>query len=271
MPRRSPPEEQLRDLALDTTTSMPPRTRAQRQAQGPDRLHRVQELVRLFRPISDPAVSRNGPLQQVRDDLHREIISILERAASRDDIAYEELIRPPMTDFRTIEEVRHGMLSALATYRRVIREQPPNQVQAAEIDAARNLSTEEHRLGAVPRNTNSRRDTFAVGVLVMLLNELIKLGEDNKPHLQRLYQRLLGPGLSDPERLPVFEHIVQRYNETEIGPYLEQIEDVLGRARRLSDTLRPPEHLLQEMERAIAPLASKRAEEEAETTSEESD
>lgn len=268
MPRRDPPEEQLRSLALKSSPSMAPRTRAQRQTQGPNRLQRVQELVHLFQPTSAAGVSGNGPLQQVRDDLHREIITILEGAAARDDLAYDELNRPPMTDFRTIEEARHGILRALAAY----RQQSPGHSPPTEAATIQELRVHERRISDIQRLENPRRDRFAVGVLVLLLDELIKLAESADARLRILPQALLRPGVDEGHRLPLFEHI-EKYDEMVLGSYLEQIEDILERTRSLPEAIRPPMQLIQSIEGAIRPLVRKRAEEteEAETSYEESD
>lgn len=225
------------------------RTRAEQlqwEAERPQRLHRVRELARMFAPIQP--TGSNDRLEQLRADLHRNTQLALHEAVAGNEQAYNSFLSQVREDMQSLEGYRSQITALLTQHDTAVHHQPSPQTQADEADVIQQLRQTVVRLSEVPKQEESTKSVFTVGVFLYLLEEAAKRGIDPNARKRQLYSRLIQFEYQSP-----LADFFFGYSDEVMRQYTEQIRRILSLFMGMPGPMRPPADVMTRLRRPLPP------------------
>lgn len=229
---------------------MPPRTRTAAQAQDTEREASVRQLLRLFFPALVRMSQIPLALDEMRYDMCRDVFEKLLQVAARDDLLYAEVRKILPKELQSLDAHRKKILKVFAQFESncyIIHDQAQ---MAQEMDRTADKLCEQMTLvDRFDRHNTKTQAKFMIGILVMVLNEVAKLGQNTHPRRTEMYRLLMHPRPNLPPRLYFGQ--IEAWSEEEWKDFPNDVQVLVFRFASLQETLTAPGYVTRELQKLL--------------------
>lgn len=230
---------------------MSPRTRNAAQAQDTERADNLRELMRLFYPALVRTSQIPQSLDQMRYDLWRDVVKKLLQAAASNDSLYTDIRENLLPkNLQSLDKHRETILAVFISFERICYEsRNGNEMSVAMGPIADRLRQEMAEIEQFDTHSTPMQANFIIGILIMVLNEVAKLGQNTHPWRRYLYGLLMHANSNLQPRLK-FSHI-DAWSEVEWKEYSFDVQLLVLRFTALGPDLIAPGNVMRELEKVL--------------------
>lgn len=229
---------------------MPPRTRTAAQAQDEERHRDLQDIIELLHPsiIRSPQIP--PPLDDIQSKLYQQIVSFMAQATARNELMFEKIRGLFPLELQLLATHRENIRASFREFENKCYETQDEIIMSQAMhEIAGKLREEVIEIQGFDPHRTAMQATFMIGSLIMVLNEVAKMGQNTHPWRRRMYGLLMNR-TSDVQPCLEFP-CIDAWSEGEWGEYALEVQVLRIRFRSLKPPLLAPENVVKELDRVL--------------------